>query len=122
MKCVSLTQTTGRSLLMPKRKKPYFHNNVEAIRDAPDEYFMPLEYDTLMDAKLHGYHLPATVLCIIKEYKHNGKVKEHIYQRGYAANRKIKQMIMEGHEFTVIDQDGCQHVVPTIPLYDDPLA
>jgi len=107
---------------MSKRKKPYFHNNVEAIREAPDEYFIPLEYDILMDAKLAGYQLPATVLCIIKEYKKNGKVKEHIYQRGYAANRKIKRMIMEGHEFTLIDQEGCQHIIPTIPEYDDPLA
>ena len=40
---------------MSKRKKPYFHNTVEAIREAPDEYFIPMEYDILMDAKLAGY-------------------------------------------------------------------
>ena len=105
-----------------RRKKPYFHNNVEAIRAAPAEYFEPLEFDALMDAKLYGYHIPATVLCIIKEYKPNGKVKEHTYQRGYAANRKIKQMIMDGHQFSIVDREGCQHVIPTLPIYDDPLA
>ena len=105
-----------------RRKKPYFHNNVEAIRAAPAEYFEPLEFDALMDAKLYGYHIPATVLCIIKEYKPNGKVKEHTYQRGYAANRKIKQMIMDGHQFSIVDHGGCQHVTPTLPIYDDPLT
>ena len=113
---------------MPKRKKkPYFHNNADAIRAAPDEAFRDhngdlLYFDDFMDWKCGGYSIPATVLCIIKEYKANGKIKEHIYQRGYAANRKIKQMVMDGHEFSIIDREGCQLVIPTIPEYDDPLA
>jgi hypothetical protein len=106
-----------------RRKKPYFHNNVEAIRAAPAEYFRDphgnlLSFDEFMDWKCGGYSIPATVLCIIKEYKPNGKVKEHTYQRGYAANRKIKQMIMDGHEFSIVDNEGCQQVIPTLPTYN----
>ena len=108
---------------MPKRKKkPYFHNNVRNIQDAPLECFPGLEFDEFMDWKISGYEIPATVLCIIREQKANGKIKEHIYQRRHAANRKIKQMIYDGHEFSIVDREGCQHVTPTIPEYDDPLA
>ena len=108
---------------MPKRrKKPYFHHNVDAIKDAPLECFPPLEFDILMDAKLGGYDLPATVLCIIREHTHNGKRKEHVYQRRHAANRKMKKLTHEGKSFTIIDHEGCQHIDNTIPEYDDPLA
>ena len=113
---------------MPKKKKkPYFHNNVEAIKDTPDEYFLPPDgenvlFEEFMDWKIHGYDIPSTVLCIIREHKPNGKIKEHVYQRRHAANRKIRRMIYDGHEFSIVDREGCQHVVPTLPEYDDPLA
>ena len=114
---------------MPKkrRKKPYFHNNADAIMAAPDEAFRSHKddlptFDDFMNWRVCEIVLPATVLCIIKEHKPNGKIKEHVYQRGYAANRKIKQLILNEQEFTVVDHDSCQHVTPSLPLYDDPLA
>ena len=111
---------------MPK-KKPYFHNNVEAIRNAPDEAFCDPDmglpfFDELMDWKCGGYQLPASVLCMIREHKPNGKIKEHIYQRRHAANKKIKQLLYAGHEFTLIDHTHCEHVNPCYIEYYDPLA
>ena len=108
---------------MPKKKrKPYFHHNVDAIKDAPLECFPTLDFEILMDAKLGGYDLPATVLCIIREHTHTGKRKEHVYQRRHAANRKINQLHLEGKEFTVIDHEGCMHFDNIIPQYHDPFA
>ena len=105
---------------MPKRKKkPYFHHNVEAIAAAPLECFPDLDFEILMDAKLGGYELPATVLCIIREHTHTGKRKEHIYQRSHAADRKIRKLAAEGKEFTIIDHEGCIHIDNTIPQYND---
>ncbi len=106
--------------MMPKRKKkPYFENRVEAIQKIPSDMFESMDYDLVMNA---AYSFPAAVLCIIREHKPSGRIKEHIYQRGYAANRKIKQLITNEQEFTVVDHEGCQHIYPTLPLYDDPLA
>ena len=80
-------------------------------------------FEEFMDWRVLNIELPATVLCIIKEHKPNGKIKEHVYQRGYAANRKIKQLILNEQEFTVVDHEGCQQIYPdSLPLYDDPLA
>jgi hypothetical protein len=59
---------------------------------------------------------------MIREQKPNGKIKEHIYQRRHAANKKIKELIYAGHEFTLIDHEHCEHVNPTFIEYDDPLA
>ena len=42
-----------------KKKKKYFHNNWEAIRDAPDEAFAspagPLLFKDFMDWKMEGW-------------------------------------------------------------------
>jgi len=113
---------------MPKRKKkPYFNNHAAAIMAAPDEAFRDpsgdqLTFEDFMKWRVHSIELPPTVLCIIKEHKPNGKVKEHVYQRGYAANRKIKQLIINEQEFTVVDREGCEQIYPSFPIYDDPLA
>ena len=109
------------------KKKPYFPNNVEAIRNAPDEAFRDtdndlLPFDEFMDWKFGGVMLPSHVLCMIREHKANGRIKEHIYQRRHAANKKIKQLMLAGHEFTLIDHEHCEHVNPTYLEYDDPLA
>ena len=94
--------------------------------NAPDEAFgvgddLPT-FEEFMEWKLGGYALPAGILCMIREQKPNGKVKEHIYQRRHAANKKIRQLIYAGHEFTLIDHEHCEHVNPTFIEYDDPLA
>ena len=109
------------------KKKPYFKNKVEAIRNAPDEAFRDfdgdlLSFDEFMDWKLGGYVLKPWVLCIIREQKPNGKIKEHVYQRKHAANKKIKQLVVSGHKFTLIDHEHCELVDPTFFEYDDPLA
>ncbi len=110
-----------------RQKKPYFPNNAAAYMAAPDEAFRDpsgnqIGFEEFMDWRVLNIELPATVLCIIKEHKPNGKIKEHVYQRGYAANRKIKQLIINEQEFTVVDHLGCQQISPDLPLYDDPLA
>jgi len=111
---------------MPK-KKPYFPNYADKLRNAPDEAFRDfdgnlLPFDDLMDAKSDAGLLPPGILCIIREHKANGKVKEHIYQRRHAADKKIAQLWLAGHEYTLIDQDHCEHIDPIAIQYDDPLA
>ena len=111
---------------MPK-KKPYFKNYIEALRNAPDECFRGIDgelmtFDEFMSMKLGGSLLPPGILCMIREHKANGKIKEHVYQRRHAANKKIKQLWLAGHEYTLIDQDHCEHIDPIAIQYDPPLA
>ena len=109
---------------MPK-KKPYFHNNVEAIREAPDAFFVPIPYDEFMDWKIGGWELPSSCNYIIRERNLNtGKIKEYVYQKPGAAQKKLRQRMESGDcEFIVADHDSVHILTPQYEEdYDDPLA
>ena len=107
---------------MPK-KKPYFHNNVEAIMDVPAECFDSIPYDEFMDWKIGGWELPSSCNYIIRERNlSSGKVKEYVYQKPSAAKKKLAQRMQFGNlEFTVCDHDAV-HLLRPQEDYDDPLA
>ena len=106
-------------------KKPYFHNNVEAIRAAPSEYFHPIPYDEFMDWKIGGWELPSSCNYIIRERNLNtGKVKEYVYQKPGAAKKKLEERMESGEsEFIVADHEAVHFLTPRYSEnYDDPLA
>ena len=109
---------------MPKKKK-YFHNNVEAIREAPAEFFHAIPYDEFMDWKIGGWELPSSCNYLIRERNLNtGKVKEYVYQKAGAARKKLEQRMESGDcEFTVCNHDSVHILTPKWEEdYDDPLA
>ena len=108
---------------MPK-KKPYFHNNVEAIRQAPAEFFVPIPYDEFMDRKIGGWELPSSCSYLIREKSlRTGKVKEYTFQKPAAAKRKLTERMESGeYEFCVADHDSVHFLTPNMEEdYDDPL-
>ena len=104
------------------KKKPYFHNNVEAIREAPDAFFIPLPYDELMDWKIGGWEIPSSVACMIRETTKTGKVKEYIYSRSSDAKKRARKIMDAGNEFIVCTHEAVHHMSPELEDYDDPLA
>jgi len=107
------------------KKKPYFHNNVEALIEAPAEYFHPIPYDELMDWKIGGWELPSSCNYIIRERSlKTGKVKEYVYLKPSAAKKKLEQRMESGEfEFTVADHEEVHFLTPKWEEdYDDPLA
>ena len=121
MKCVPLTQTIGWNSMT--KKKPYFHNNVEAIMEAPDAYFIPIPFDEFMDWKIGGWELPSSCNYIIREQNiKTGKIKEYIYQKPSAAKKKLEQRMESGDcEFIVADHDTVHFLTPQWEDYDDTL-
>ena len=101
-----------------KRKK-YFPNNWKAIKDTPDDYFLPsdgqhLTYEEFMDWKIHGYEIPDEICCMIRERNvDTGKVKEHVYKYRHAAKNKCRKLMIEGNiEITVVQQDTVHFINP----------
>ena len=96
------------------KKKPYFHNNVEALMEAPAEYFHPIPYDEFMDWKIGGWELPSSCNYIIREQNiKTGKVKEYVYQRKSAARKKMLKLLNEQkHEILICTHDNIQHLKP----------
>jgi len=98
---------------------------VEAIRQAPSEYFEEIEYEDFMDWKIAGWEIPASVDCIIRERNLvTNKIKEYVYQRSGAAHDKLRErMALGDREFTVCRADAIHLLRPnTENPYDDPLA
>ena len=107
------------------KKKPYFHNNWEAIREAPSDFFYPMLYDEFMDWKIGGWELPSSCNFIIRERNlKTHEVKEYIYQKPSAARKKLEERMESGEcEFTVCNHDSVHIITPQITEdYDDPLA
>ena len=88
--------------MMPK-KKPYFNNNWQAYKDADDDMFIDHTFEEFMAYKIAGWELPSSVSCVIRETTHNGKIKEHVYKRSKAAQKKIIKLMSEGASFIVAD-------------------
>ena len=91
--------------------KPYYPNNWEAYKAAPDEAFVPHTFEELMSWKVAGWELPSSVGCIIRA-ETKGKVKEYVYQKQYAAENKVKSLMAEGAEFTVCTDEAIHFVSP----------
>lgn len=81
--------------------KPYFPNNWQEYKDAPDEVFIPHTFEEIMSWKIAGWELPASVCCIIRARTPKGKIKEYVYQKRSAAEQKVAALMDEGVEFVV---------------------
>ena len=110
---------------MPKKKKkPYDHNNVDAIQGCPHEWFEAIPFDQFLDWRVYYHELPSSVACIIREQNvSTGKVKEYVYKRHKSAQKKVRQIMDKGESiitFALEDEVHCLEPIETEP-YDDPL-
>ena len=103
----------------PKRKK-YFPNNWRQIKDAPSELFEDHLFTEVMDWKVAGWELPADVCCIIRAtHLKTKKVKEYVYKRPAAADRKLIEFCkLKTHDLCVTTHDVQQFIGPN-PNYDE---
>ena len=97
--------------MMPKKK--YFPNNWRAFKDAPDQMFIPHEFDEFMDWKVGGWQIPSSVCCIIRETDPvTKKVKEHVYSKPKSAIAFCNKLMEEGKEFTICDEEQIHQMYP----------
>ena len=98
-----------------KRRK-YYPNNWQAIKDTPAKWFPPLEYDELEERKIHGYVLPSSIFGIIRsEDQQTGVIEEYTYKSEYQAKERVKNLMTSGiHKITLCTMEGVWHVKPLI--------
>tara|TARA_R100001594_G_scaffold4570_5_gene15692 strand:- start:6907 stop:7302 length:396 start_codon:yes stop_codon:yes gene_type:complete len=106
--------------MMPK-KKPYYPNNWQAIKDAPHQFFIPLPFDEFMEWKMMGWELPSSVDCIIREQNiKTGKVKEYVYSRTSSAKKRAVKIMNKGDsEFITCTHDDLAHMFPKMLTKED---
>lgn len=103
---------------MNGKKKKDFPNNWKKFSDLDSSFYMPIEYEDFMEWKVYGWEIPGNICCLIRErnYKTN-KVKEYVYQRPSAADRKIKQLTQLPHCEFIICTD--EHVATIPPMSNE---
>jgi len=104
------------------KKKPYFPNNWEAMKNTPPEAFslpnnQPLTFDDFMDWKIGGWELPSSVSCIIRQTDlETGRVTEYVYKNSASAKKKLMKLMEGGKsEFSIADHDEVHFLTPNIP-------
>tara|TARA_R100000008_G_C3474713_1_gene110764 strand:+ start:16 stop:375 length:360 start_codon:yes stop_codon:yes gene_type:complete len=93
-------------------KKKYYPNNYEWIKSMPAEFFDSIEFEEFMDWKVHGFRLPSSVSCIIREENtKTGKITEYVYDKQSAAKKKVDSILkkMES-EFVLCDHESVHHL------------
>ena len=106
---------------MPKKKKkPYHHNNVDAIQGCPHEWFEAIPFDQFLDWRVYYHELPSSVACIIREQNvSTGKVKEYVYKREHAAKKKANEIMEAGHHFIICTANQLNQMKPEEDWADD---
>ena len=94
-------------------KKKYFPNNWQAVKDSPDQYFLPMPYDQLEDWKIYGYELPSSVYSIVRtKNKDTGKIKEYSYNTEYGTKQRMKRAMKSNEEIYICTMEGMYHLKP----------
>jgi len=114
--------TMNPTFLTMTKKKPYFPNNWEAMKNTPPEAFslpnnQPLTFDDFMDWKIGGWELPSSVSCIIRQTDlETGRVTEYVYKNSASAKKKLMKLMEGGKsEFSIADHDEVHFLTPNIP-------
>ena len=104
-------------------RKPYYDNNWQMYKDAPDSHFIQHEYDDFMMWKGEAWDLPSSVFCLIRVMNQNsGKVKEYVYRKPTAARKRVEKLLnTDDIEFTVCRHETMQFIQPELidDDYDD---
>ena len=106
---------------MNGKRKKYFPNNWKRFKEAPDELYEPHLFIDLMDWKISGWELPPDVCCIIRAtHLQTKKVKEFVYKRQAAADRKLVEFCKaKTHDLCITTHDAQHYIGPLPEDYDE---
>ena len=107
---------------MSGKKKPYYDNNWQEYKDAPDDLFERHTFEEVMHWKVGGWELPSSVCCVIRATDlDTHKVTEYVYRKHSAAQNKVNELINTRNvEFVVCDHESIHFLSPPdISDYDN---
>ena len=93
------------------KPKGEFPNKYKQFAAIPSDKYEPFPFDLLMDMK-DMWELKRSHVCVVREEKLNGKIKETAYQRLHAAKKKVCDLMKNSKEFTVMTYDAIHHISP----------
>lgn len=89
-----------------KKKGKYFPNNARALQQVPAENFDTCSYEDFVEWRLCSWEMPESVACIIREERKDGTIKEHVYQKGAYAKKKLIEIVSNNNTAILADHDS----------------
>ena len=89
-----------------KKKAKYFPNNVRALQQVPAEHFEPCTFKDFVEWRLCSWEMPDSVACIIREERQDGTIREHVYQKGAYAKKKLIEIVANRNVAILADHDS----------------
>ena len=101
------------------KKRKYYPNNWQAIKDCPPAYFPAMPFEEFRDWKVFGYQLPSSHFGIVRvENRDTGKIEEYTYKSEHHTKQRLKKEIGKHTEITLATDLGVYHLIPN-PLNID---
>ena len=103
------------------KKRKYYPNNWDAIKQCPPHYFPALGYDEFSAWKIHGYQLPSSHYAIVRiENKDAGTFEEYTYKTEHHTRMRLKKEAGTNTEITIATDDGVFHLLPNRIDFNNP--
>ena len=95
-----------------KRRK-YYPNNWDAIKQCPPNYFPPMAYEEFRDWKVFGYQLPSSHYSIIRvEDLQKNTITEYTYKTEHHTKQRMLKEVSGHKRVTLATMDGVYHLIP----------
>ena len=95
------------------RKRKYYPNNWQAIKDTPDQFFISMPYDQFEDWRVFGYELPDSVYSLVRtKDEETGKVEEFYYNTERGTRQRMKRAMKDNKELYICTNVGMYHLKP----------
>ena len=103
------------------KKRKYYPNNWDAIKNCPANYFPAMEYDDFAAWKIHGYQIPSSHYSIVRiENKDEGTFEEYTYKTEHHTKMRLKKEAGTNTEITIATDDGVFHLLPNRLDFNNP--
>ena len=95
------------------KKRKYYPNNWDAIKQCPPNYFPAMEYEDFREWKVFGYQLPSSHYAVVRiDDRDKGTIVEYTYKTEHHTKQRLKKEMTGNKHVTVATMDGVYHLMP----------
>ena len=95
------------------KKRKYYPNNWDAIKQCPPHYFPAMEYEDFRDWKVFGYQLPSSHYAVVRiDDRDKGTIEEYTYKTEHHTRQRLMKEMNGNKRVTIATMDGVYYLMP----------
>ena len=103
------------------KKRKYYPNNWDAIKQCPPHYFPAMEYEDFRDWKIFGYQLPSSHYALVRiDDRDKGTIEEYTYKTEHHTKQRLMKEMKGNKHVTIATMDGVYHLLPNPLDFNNP--